>query len=214
MAVNFNIPAITGVKAYKDTEVPLIKKNIASMYAKHKKTIDAAAIYNKLPKELINGFIFIESSGKEDAVSSAGAVGLMQLTQQTANDVVRRDMQKKWFTNAEKNILVKYIGVEKANKLMASKIGDTTVYITKEDLKKPELNIMLGTAYLGQIVDKLNTEKDLRLDKAIILYNRGFYTNIKNLKGGYADVMATQPTETKNYILKLVAQNGVLDIIL
>ena len=214
MAIKFNIPAIKNKSFYKETEIPLIKNNIASINSKYGSYIRSASVYNKIPKELIEAFIFIESGGNEKAVSSANAVGLMQLTIQTANDVVRRDYKNKKFTNAEYSILKKYIGEQNAKNLLLSPMGKTDVFIIKEHLFKPELNIMLGTAYLGQIVDKLKSENDLRLDKAIILYNRGFYTNKNNLLGDYEQLLNNQPTETKNYILKLVAKNGVLDIIL
>jgi hypothetical protein len=73
---------------------------------------------------------------------------------------------------------------------------------------------MLGSAYLGQIFDKLKTWDSVRLDKVIVLYNRGFYTSLSKLKGDYDTLLNNQPSETKAYIIKLVAKQGTLDILI
>lgn len=212
MAINLKIPAIKDKIGYQSNEIPLIKDKIKDINAKYGTYINNAARYNNLPKELVQSFIFIESAGNEKAKSSAKAIGLMQLTVQTANDVVRRELKNGKLTTSELAILRKYLGNDRSQGLLRSKWGSTDVFITENDLYIPELNIMLGTAYLGQIIDKLNDEQDLRLDKLIILYNRGFYTKIK--EGDYMAVWSKQPSETKGYILKLIAKQGMLDILI
>lgn len=210
--MNIKIPSISNV-GYPSVDIEGIKKSIDTIMSNYGAYIKVGAIQNKLPKELISSFIFIESEGDERAKSNADARGLMQLTESTANDIIRREVKTGKLTKGEVYILEKYIGKAKSDKLRNSKMGDKTIYITADDLYKPELNIMLGCAYLGQVIDRSVDGKDVRIDKAVILYNRGFYTPLSALEGTYSQVMSKQPKETQMYIAKLLGKQGVLDII-
>lgn len=59
-------------------------KNLASNKRKHSKMIDSIAKNYKLPRSLIHAVITAESAYDSEAVSRAGAVGLMQLMGPTA----------------------------------------------------------------------------------------------------------------------------------
>lgn len=214
MAIKLKIPAIKNKIAYDKSEVPLVAEKLKGISSKYSEFIRNASIYNKIPKEIITSFIFIESGGDANAVSSSNAIGLMQVSPITANDVVRRELRDKKLTKAELSIIKKYLGKDKTIQLLRSPMGDTAEIIQKQHLFNPELNIMLGTAYLGQIFDKLKMWDSIRLDKAIVLYNRGFYTSTSKLKGDYDTLLNSQPAETKAYIIKLVAKQGTLDILI
>ena len=214
MAIKLKIPAIKNKIAYDKSEVPLVAEKLKGISSKYGEFIKNASIYNKIPKEIITSFIFIESGGDANAVSSSNAIGLMQVSPDTTNDVVRREVRDKKRTRAELSIIKKYLGKDRTIQLLRSPMGDTAEIIQKQHLFNPELNIMLGTAYLGQIFDKLKMWDSIRLDKAIVLYNRGFYTSTSKLKGDYDTLLNSQPAETKAYIIKLVAKQGTLDILI
>lgn len=69
------VPLKTGSSRYK---------NLKQNKRKHSSTIDTIAKRYKLPKSLIHAVIITESAYDADAVSKAGAVGLMQLMPDTA----------------------------------------------------------------------------------------------------------------------------------
>jgi soluble lytic murein transglycosylase-like protein len=53
--------------------------------------IDRAAAYYKIPAELVRAVIWAESAGDGAAISSAGAIGLMQLMPRTAGEMYVED---------------------------------------------------------------------------------------------------------------------------
>jgi soluble lytic murein transglycosylase len=56
----------------------------------HRAAIRAAAARNRLDPALVAGLIYVESGYREDAVSSEGAVGLMQVLPSTAREIAAR----------------------------------------------------------------------------------------------------------------------------
>ncbi len=59
-----------------------------------------------IPPELACALIYVESNGKPDAVSSAGAVGLMQVMPSEAGPVFRDRPQARWLREPAINIAV------------------------------------------------------------------------------------------------------------
>ncbi len=86
-------------------------------------------------------------------------------------------------------------------------------FVIQKDLFDPLLNILIGSIYLGLLVDEHTEGKDIRLDKVVIRYNRGYFSDNrgKNIVGTLENVIKNVPTESKNYVLKLLGKNGTLD---
>jgi hypothetical protein len=98
------------------------------------------------------------------------------------------------------------------------KAGKTRV-ITQADQIKPELNILIGSIVLGQLVDTSWGTQDgvIRLDRVISVYNAGPYgdTGKKARLGNHASPLALANVvnaTTRAYIQKIMGKDGALDI--
>jgi soluble lytic murein transglycosylase-like protein len=172
-----------------------------------------------VPSELIDSFIFIESAGNENAQSPYGAIGLMQLNGATASDTLVFEKGAGRLQNEEAEIIKKYLGnryslIEKVKPNQKS-IGKT--FINKNDLLKPELNILIGSILLKQLCDEFTENGKVRLDKVVAIYNGGRYSKSSKkiilFKGSTSELLNLVPKETSAYITKLVGTNGLLDIL-
>ena len=117
----------------------------------YKAAIEEAAVKYNVPAKLIEAVIRQESGFNPNAVSSAGATGLMQLMPATA----------------------RFLGVA--------------------DAKNPLQNIMGGTKYLRQMLDKFDGDMSL----ALAAYNAG-PGNVSKYKG------IPPFKETQNYVKKVL----------
>lgn len=207
---------------YKDYEVPQLKSAIAKIYNTYKASIDLASKTTEVPIQIIKSFIFIESAGDPNAVSSAGAVGLMQLKPDSASDVLVMANKQGLLDATEKATLTKYLGKRftdgilkmkyLGHKVTANGVTDS-VWVTKKDLFNPELNILIGSIYIGMLIDEHTENGVPRFDKIVIRYNRGYFSDKrgKGLLGKLEDIIKSIPTESKSYVLKLLGKNGTLD---
>jgi hypothetical protein len=115
-------------------------------------------------------------------------------------------------TKAEKDKLASYGITFDAN-------GKTRA-ITNADQLKPELNILIGTIILGQLVDTdWGTENgEIKLERIISVYNAGAYgdTGKKARSKTYKTPLALANavnTITSSYIKKILGTNGALDLV-
>lgn len=171
-----------------------------------------------LPKELIEAFIFIESAGNPNA-STKYATGLMQVGTASASDSLVTEKGSGRMSLQEEAILKKYLG-SRFSLLQNVKAKQTSIgktFITKEDLLKPEFNILVGSILLKQLVDEFTENGKVRMDKVITIYNGGRYSStakkVIKYKGSTNDLLAELPKETSAYIVKLLGTNGILDTI-
>ena len=126
-------------------------KNVLAGANAYSDIIEQASQKYNVPQKLIAAVMKQESNYNQNAVSSSGAKGLMQLMPGTA----------------------KYLGVK--------------------DATDPKQNIMGGTKYLGQLLDKFNQNIEL----ALAAYNAG--------PGNVSKYGGVPPfSETKNYVKKIL----------
>lgn len=211
--LKIKIPAIAA-SFYKATDMPGIKGRINEIKTKYGRFIKNSATISDVNEDLIASFIFIESAGDETVINkSSKATGLMQVTPLSATDVLTTERNKKRLNDKEKAVLSRILGPAKYSKVIKAQMGDTI--ITQQDLLNPELNILIGTIYLGIIIDRHTEGGTVRLDKVVVAYNKGMYAfkSGKELVGTPEKLMASLPRETSDYIKKLVGKNGVLDAI-
>ncbi len=208
---------------YTTSNVPEVKAALNAIESQYGAIIQSVAALTNVPYRLILSVIFIESRGQINAVSSAGAVGLMQLIPSTATAVVALENIKKRLTLAEQNYLRLHLGA-RLDCIMKMKNMGTPVkcgsisgnnFISKADLFNPALNIMIGALFLGILMDEHNENNSFRLDKSIIRYNKGYFAHNrgKALTGSPTELLAKFSGETAAFIKKLVGINGVLSLL-
>jgi hypothetical protein len=193
------------------------EKIVGAIRPKFGKIINNVSSMSNVPSTLIESFIFIESGGNEKA-QSPYAVGLMQLNGATASDTIVKEKGAGRLSQPEADILKKYLGsryslVEKVKPKQTS-LGKT--FITKEDLLKPEFNVLVGTILLKQLMDEFTEPNgQIRMDKVITIYNGGRFSKTAKkvipFKGTTEELVKIVPKETSAYILKLLGTEGILD---
>lgn len=227
------VPAISN-KFYGDHEVPQIKQKLAEIKSAYGKYVEYISHITKVPADIIYSFIFIESRGDEKAESFVCSssrpyecpVGLMQITAETATGTIFFENKKGRLRPEEKAILQKYISKSKLDCIYSmqffghpvkcskvvlkygNKVGQV---IEKKDLFAPELNILIGAMLIGQLIDQHTEKGHPRMDKVIVRYNAGYFYKPKGET--INQTVMNVPKESRNYIYKLLGENGVLSLV-
>lgn len=216
--MNVSIPMIN-TSFYTKEKTPHIKSSLAGIAKRFYHSIRLAEQLTKVPGAIILSIIFAESAGDENVISSAGAVGLMQLKPQTAHDTLVQENNFKRLSVAEKNIIKKHLGARLdsilSQKYLGQKLKSNNYsgnVITKADLLNPEFNILVGSIYLGLLIDQHEEKGALRLDKVILRYNQGYFYKPKGETVKETLVNAKKRSEEAySYVLKVVGKNGLLE---
>jgi len=190
-----------------------IKSMLERIWKNYGSYIKFASLNSKIPSKVLVAFIAVESGGKADA-GSAGHItqGLMQWNRSYAKTQLERELSQNRMTPAEKSKLAEFGIKFDAN--------GKTREITNADQLKPELNILIGSIVLGQLIDNdwAKEGNKLRLDRVIAVYNAGAYgdTGKKARLGNYPTPKALADSVnsiSRAYIAKIVGKDGALDII-
>lgn len=159
----------------------------AIIYPKnYNKYVQNAAKTFSLDEHLIYTIMKIESNFDEKAISSKGAKGLMQVMDATSLEVYSK----------------------------VSKVIDLS-YDVKEDIYMPELNILIGSAYLKQLMIRYNNNYKL----ALAAYNAGMGNVDKWIREKTIDITKDNfyediPfTETKEYVIKGIRTRNAYDFL-
>ena len=190
-----------------------IKSMLDRIWKNYGSYIKFASLNSKIPSKVLVAFIAVESGGKADA-GSAGHItqGLMQWNRSYAKTQLERELSQNRMTPAEKSKLAEFGIKFDAN--------GKTREITNADQLKPELNILIGSIVLGQLIDNdwAKEGNKLRLVRVIAVYNAGAYGDAgkKARLGNYPTPKALADSVnsiTRAYIAKIVGKDGALDII-
>lgn len=180
------------------------------------KIIDKVSLITGVPREIIIAFIFIESSGNSNA-STNWATGLMQLGGGAVSDSLVFEKSSGRLNKSEDDLIRKYLGSRYSNleKLKPNQKTISKTFVTKQDLLDPTFNILCGAILLGQLIDSYTEKGVPRLDKIVVIYNRGAYDKVskqiaKSSKG-IDEIINSIPKGTGEYITKLVGKHSLLD---
>lgn len=189
-----------------------IKKMIDTINSKYGTYIDFVSRESNLPKEMIASFIAVESGGNATAGGSGHITqGLMQWNRTYAKAQLEKELKEGRLSKNEKDKLASYGIKFDAN-------GKTRA-ITNADQLKPELNILIGSIILGQLVDTdWGTEDgEIKLDRVIAVYNAGAYgdTGKKARSKAYKtpkDLASAINANSSAYIKKILGTDGALHL--
>ena len=204
----FDVP-LYDMAFYTGATVNQVAAKLNSIKAQYGALMSSVASLTNLPETLIRGFCFIESAGAYNVVGGK-SIGLMQIDPVTAHGMIFLENKKGRLSEGEKSVLSKYLG-SRLDLILKDKWMNQSQHVTNVDLFQPEFNLLVGSIYLGILVDECTEGNVLRLDKIVARYNRGYFSK-SGLTGDLITVYNAQPIITKNYILKLAGTNGVLDI--
>jgi hypothetical protein len=177
-----------------------------------------AAALTKTPEKMILAIIIAESTGKPEVVSKSGAVGLMQVKPQTANDAIFLEFQKKRLSLDE----MKYVAEKLGNRLqgitkmkyLSHKLAEnnqTGNVVTKQDLLDPGFNIFCGSLLIGLLLDQETSKLGIRVEKSLFRYNQGYFSKpIGNTPFETLTWARGKSQEGYNYIIKIAGKNGIL----
>jgi len=219
MELNISLPMTTAAY-YPASQAGMVRQRITEIRQQYSRLIEQSAALTRVPAGLIAGLVFVESNGRATAVSSAGAVGLMQLKPQSANDAIFLENRMERLTEAEREIIIRYLGTRAEGifrmKYLGHKLPQNNQsgnVVTREDLLKPEFNLLVGSMLLGLLIDQHTEGGVLRLDKAVVRYNQGyFYKPQGDTIAQTLDSARLRSAEAYNYILKMVGRNGALEV--
>jgi len=210
---------------------PVLASAIKNAWIKYGKYFKQASETSNIPIPILMSWAFVESSFKPTA--NAGYVvegsnykstaGMMQWDRRKgyADAVLTREYKLGRLSEAEKEIL-KRKGVKWDANGVFSPITDTQQI-------DPELNILIGSIYLGQYADSITgkgklpefaTENGvLRIDRIIPLFNTGENSSdsLAAISKKHATAVqtannASRPV-TKDYIRKILGTGGTMDVL-
>lgn len=208
-----NIPASGLTRPTSWGSRDAVKGQLTKIWKNYKPYIEFASEQSKIPKEILVAFISVESGGNPNA-GSAGHVtqGLMQWNRTYAKANLEKEFKEKRLSEAEKKKLADFGIKFDAN-------GKTRA-ITNADQLKPELNILIGSIILGQMIDTdWGTENgEIKMERVIAVYNAGAFgdTGKKARSKQYPTPLALANVVnpiTRGYIAKMLGKDGALDIV-
>ena len=216
--MNLAIPLIKK-EYYKTADREKVNTALQSIKSKYSSILTKVSNLTNVPVELLVAMIFVESNGNEKAKSGA-SIGLMQISSQTASDIIFFENKQGRLSQEEKDLITKYIGKTKLDcitkmKYMSEKTkcnSYTGKSISDSNLYNAEFNIFCGAIFIGILLDDHTINGEVRLDQIIARYNRGFFTKIDK-KASVTSFYNSQNTTTKNYITKVAGINSALDIL-
>lgn len=154
---------------------------------KYKEEIEEYSDMYNLPYELVASLINVESSFNENAKSSKGAIGLMQIKYSTAKYIVK-------YYSSDEDLTTN--NLEKAN--------ENNLNLTSEnDLFNPKINIEIGCMYLRYLINKFSI-----VETALASYNAGetrvrVWLSDSNYSLDSKTLYNIPYKETKNYVKKV-----------
>lgn len=192
-----------------------VVKMMNQIWSKYSDYIIKASKNSNIPASIITSIIAVESGGDANAGGTGHPTqGLMQWNRAYAKEQLEDELKKNRLTPSEKEGLSRYgINFDSNGK---------TRTITNSDQVKPELNIIIGSIVLGQLLDQSwgTDSQGIHLDRVIAVWNAGAYGDtgkkarqLTTPKYSTPDSLANAVNNvTSAYIKKMMGVNGALDV--
>lgn len=214
-AAGLKLPSGWGTRANMET---VLKKG----WTKYGKFFTQAAETSKVPVQVLMSFAVVESTMNPSA-DTGSTTGMMQWNRDPgyADKVLTTEFKLGRMSEAEKEILKR-----KGVKWSTSGVFQP---ITAAQQLDAELNILIGSIYLGQYADSIVKgvqrpafavdNGQLRIDRMVPLYNTGEGSDdsINAMNKKFSTPLQTalnaKRTVTRDYIHKILGVNGAMDVL-
>jgi soluble lytic murein transglycosylase-like protein len=198
----------------RDNMVTYYKKGLE----KYGKFFQQASETSKIPVSLLMAFAIVES-GMNPNANTGLTTGMMQWNRNYADEYLTYEYKLGRMSEKEKEILKRKGLKWDANGKFAP--------ITAQQQLDPELNILIGSIYLGQYADSIIGGKKskniwgkdgdiIRLDRIITVYNLGPYhrDSIRAMTTNTSPLELANSVNntTSTYIHKILGKDGALDV--
>lgn len=205
-----------GIDYSKSHIIESHKKMIQDVDKNYGKIIDKWADVFDIDRGIIISFICTESGGKNVGANRFNATGLMQVTPNTAYEVIAKwstqvkvplSAQTKTFLNSKVSTTSKW----SSSRLPTS--AETTQILS--GLTNVEYNIAIGTATIRWMIEAFAKIGVGGLDKVMVAYNAGYYGMRNKVKSLTAEQIVNNkslPIESRAYVLKMMGVNGFMDL--
>ncbi len=202
---------------YTPSQTAANKAALLQIAKTYQKEIAQASVACNVPSALIVTIIFVESRGVPTAVTSVGAVGLMQMIPSSAMATIHLEARQGRMSPTEQALLIKHIGQKRydcyANAANLHVVETKCPKLTVAELKDPALNILLGTMTISRNIDETKENGKVRVDKMYFRYWGPFY-KFKSPAGSSVDTIIAEARkksrEVHSGILKMIGKNGLL----
>lgn len=172
-----------------------------------------------VPQDVIMSVIAVESGGKPTAGASGHVTqGLMQWNRNYAKANLEKELKEGRMSEGEKSILRKFGVMDSKGNIRS---------VTNQDQLAPELNILIGSILVGQMMDtdwgttKTPQGNRINMDRIIAVYNAGAYGDTGKKARQLTIPRLDDPIKlskgvnriTRSYIAKILGTDGTLDAI-
>lgn len=198
---------------YGAAQQQAVASKMYDIKASYGRLINQASAATGVRAELITAFIFIESAGNPAAISSANAIGLMQVQPGTATDACHMLFKQSKMKPAAEVLLVKLLGQDAITRIKRMAHAGAANVFTAAHLLDPAINILAGTLYLQLLLGQETVNDVTRLDRVVARYNRGYFSKLPPSNNA-AELYAQLSGETRSYIAKLIGENSALDLLI
>lgn len=182
--------------------------------------IMTAHYYTQTPVEAIYTIAAKEiQAARYDAVSSAGAIGVMQIKPLVVSETLFKAKRYKLMSPAIYYYLMRTLGQEKYRFAMKQDQSYRGA-IYREYLFRTDFNLIIGSLLLRVLMHEHTESGGVNWAKVFMAYNQGFYVLTRNFRGGLRSVQLRNatvntlhkiaPPEAKKYLADTLGRNGLL----
>ena len=201
--ISLSIPTAGVVSPSNWLTRPQLSKLLEDIDKKYHLFISIASRTSRIPRGILTAFIAVESTGTQ--------AGLMKWNRQSAKESLEKELAQGRMSPLEKSKLAEF-GITFDSK-------GKTRNLTIADQQKPQLNILIGSIILGQLIDTNwgTSANGLRLDRVIAVYNSGATSlaGKKAMSGKHrnaSELAADVDPITSAYIKKIMGKDGAMHV--
>lgn len=180
-----DVPAMDASPNASDVQKSQMQITLATIATKYGTYINNIATLTNVKPEIIKSFIYVESNGQAGVIGGTNQwYGLMQMAPTSASASLKIENDTGRLSDGEKAIVKKYLPT----------INFAAPVVTGNDLLNPELNILLGSIILGQLIDDPKNTEDRVVDVKPLLDT---WATVSTKDSGTLPVTTNPKTEVK-----------------